>query len=150
MKMTFLVAIPQPRVSELAATMADSPYMIFHKDKVSLWLHSNFLPKRVSEFHLKQCILPVFCPQPLTSATDRTLQSLDIHHALAFYLHRTRPFGKKLSVAITEYSKPSHPNKFPNGSRGASANATTNPTYHPHLRKSLCTLCEHMLPHQPY
>lgn len=86
------------------------------------------------EFHLSQCIhLPVFCPIPHASYTDRVLHSLDIHCALAFNLHRTRPFHTwpKLFVAIAVQSKGQalSPSDSPDGSLGSSLTATYYPTY---------------------
>lgn len=45
-KVVFLMAIASAgRVGELRALMADSPYIVFHRDKVSLRMHSSFLTK---------------------------------------------------------------------------------------------------------
>lgn len=55
MKVAFFVAITVARrVSELGAIVVDPPYMVFHKENVSLQLCSKFLPKIVSEFHITQ------------------------------------------------------------------------------------------------
>lgn len=70
-----------------------SPFTIFHKDKVVLQLHPKFLPKLASQFHLNQVIhFPFFYPKPHSSNGERTLHSLHVRCALAFYLQHTRPF----------------------------------------------------------
>ncbi|XP_075179577.1 uncharacterized protein LOC142250994 [Anomaloglossus baeobatrachus] len=52
-KVVFLVAITSlRRVSDLAALSSESPFLVFHQDKVVLRPTPDFLPKVVSPFHL--------------------------------------------------------------------------------------------------
>lgn len=61
MKVAFLVAITSAqRVGELEVLMADPPYTIFHREKISLRLHPKFTPQVVSEFHLNLSLPVVF------------------------------------------------------------------------------------------
>ncbi|XP_063003412.1 uncharacterized protein LOC134413212 [Elgaria multicarinata webbii] len=77
-KVAFLVAVTSARhASELAALRIDSPYTVFHADKVVLRPDPAFLPKVVSSFHLGQDItLPSFFPSP-TSPIESALHTLD-------------------------------------------------------------------------
>ena len=62
----FLVTITSARrASELGALQANTPYVQFHPEKVTLYSNVSFLPKVVSDFHLKQpTILPTFFSSP--------------------------------------------------------------------------------------
>lgn len=72
MKVVFLVAITSARrVGDLEVLMAVPPYMVFHKDKVSLRLYPKFIPKGILEFHLNQVIhFPVFHLKPHATKED--------------------------------------------------------------------------------
>lgn len=73
--------------------MADTPFTIFCKDKISLHLYPKFLPKVASSFHLNQSIhLPVFYPKPHALPMEHTFHTLDVCWVLAFYLRCTRTF----------------------------------------------------------
>lgn len=51
-KFTFLITItPARKVTKLGALMADLLYATFHKEKVSLHLHTKLIAKVVAEFH---------------------------------------------------------------------------------------------------
>ncbi|XP_077689409.1 uncharacterized protein LOC144274446 [Eretmochelys imbricata] len=108
-KVAFLVAITSARrVSRLRALTSEPLYTVFHKDMVQLRPHPKFLPKVVSQFHLGQDIcLPVFFPKLHTDSSHRSLHTLDVRRALAFYLERTKPFRKsaQLFVAVAERMK---------------------------------------------
>lgn len=86
-KMAFLVAVTSAKhASELAAFCSDSPYTVFHKDKVVLSPDPLFLLKGISSLHLSQpMVLPVFFP---ASADDcqHVLHCLDVCRVLAYYL----------------------------------------------------------------
>lgn len=94
-KVIFLVSVTSAwRLSELAAMMAHPPFTVFHMDKVTLQFNPRFLPKVASPFHLSQVIhLPVFYPKPHSSKRERTLYSLNVRHALTFYLYCTCAYG---------------------------------------------------------
>ena len=64
LKAAFLVAMTSAkRASELAALLADPPFIQFHPDEVTLYFDVSFLPKVVSDFHLNQpIILPCSSP----------------------------------------------------------------------------------------
>lgn len=87
MKVIILVAITFAcRISELVAIMADPPFTVFHKDKVSLRLHPKFLPKVASSFHLNQSIhLSVFYPKPHDSHMEHAFPSLHANHCLLLF-----------------------------------------------------------------
>lgn len=96
------VAITSPRrASELAALRVDPPYLQFHPNKVALSPDISFLPKVVTDFHLKQpIVLPTFFLSP-SSPLEKTLHSLDVRRALAYYVDRTKSFrtSQRLFVA---------------------------------------------------
>lgn len=109
MKVAFLVAIMSMwRVSKIAALTAYPPYTIFFRHKITLRPHPKFIPKISSSFPLNQPIhLPTFCPKPHGNTQEAILHTLDIRHAIAFYLERTKPFQKspRCFVSMTEHSK---------------------------------------------
>lgn len=106
MKVAFLVTnTSAQRVSGLGALMAHPPSTVFVKDKVTLQPHPKFFPKVSSSFHLNQPIhLPTFYPNPHGTVQETVLHSLDVRHALAFYLDRMKPFRKspRLFISTTE------------------------------------------------
>ena len=93
LKTAFLVAVTTARrASELCALRVDSPYLIFHKDKVTLHPDPSFMPKVITDFHINQDIyLPSFFQSPSTEL-EKTLHTLDIRQAVAFYKDRTSNF----------------------------------------------------------
>lgn len=106
LKALFLVAITSARrACELAAY--DQPYLQFHPNKVTLFPDVSFIPKVVSDFHLNQPLVsPMLFPSPTTDL-ERSLHSLDVKRALAFYASRTSAFRKtqRLFVAVHGHLK---------------------------------------------
>lgn len=100
--MAFVVAIMlAQRVLELRAVTSEPPYMVFHRDKVQLHPHPEFLPKVVSTFNMEQSIfLPVLCPKPHSSNEEHRLYTCHVHRALAFYVEQTKPFQKSLQLFV--------------------------------------------------
>nr|XP_014431927.1 uncharacterized protein LOC106732414 [Pelodiscus sinensis]XP_025043439.1 uncharacterized protein LOC106732414 [Pelodiscus sinensis]XP_025043440.1 uncharacterized protein LOC106732414 [Pelodiscus sinensis] len=109
MKVIFLLAITSSRrVSELVALSASFPYTVFTPQGVILCPQLRFLPKVNSQFHInKPIVLPVFHPKPHCSAEQARLHTLDVRHALAFYIQRTKPLrrSRTLLVSMAEHSK---------------------------------------------
>ena len=78
-KVAFMVAITSVRrVSELAVLSCRSPYLVIHRDKVVLRPNPLFLPKMVSDFHLKEdVVLPSLCLK-LSHPKEIALHCLDV------------------------------------------------------------------------
>ncbi|KAM4012382.1 uncharacterized protein ACNLHF_004980 [Anomaloglossus baeobatrachus] len=100
-KVVFLVAITSlRRVSDLAALSSESPFLVFHQDKVVLRPTPDFLPKVVSPFHLNQDItLPSFCPAPVRRF-EKALHTLDLVRALRIYVSRTAALRRCTSLFV--------------------------------------------------
>lgn len=83
--------------------LADPPYMIFQKDKVSSRSLPKFVPKVVSAFHLNQIVhLPIFFPKPHSNKAEEKLHILGDWRALSFYLDCTIRSSPGLFVAYDE------------------------------------------------
>ncbi|XP_053553735.1 uncharacterized protein LOC128645029 [Bombina bombina] len=100
-KVLFLMAISSARrVSELSALHCDSPYLIFHSDKVVLRTKPGFLPKVVTNRNINQeIVVPSLCPNP-SSKKERLLHNLDVVRALKFYLQATKDFRQTSSLFV--------------------------------------------------
>ncbi|EMP40102.1 Netrin-G1 [Chelonia mydas] len=109
MKTAFLIEITSARqVGEMGALMADPPYTMFFRDKVTLLMHPRFFPKVHSSFHLNEPIhLPTFFPKPHANAFETIMHALDVLRALSFYLDRTKQFRKtpRLFLSATQRSQ---------------------------------------------
>lgn len=79
----FLVAITSARrVLELAALSCHVPYLVIHEDKVVLRPCPLFLPKVVSDFHIKEdIVLPSLCPRP-QHPREFALHTLDVDQTI--------------------------------------------------------------------
>ncbi|XP_078239075.1 12S rRNA N(4)-cytidine methyltransferase METTL15 isoform X1 [Pogona vitticeps] len=101
LKTAFLVAITSAkRASELAALQADPPFIQFHSDKVTLYFDVSFLPKVVSDFHLNQPIILLCFFKSPSSPLEHMLHTLDVRHALAFYVERTKSIRKSSKLFL--------------------------------------------------
>lgn len=87
MQMAFLEAITSAsRVSEFQVLLTGSPFMVFHKDMVPLRHKFRDWPKVVSVFYLNQTInIPVFFLKPHSSKAEKTLHTLGVCEAQAFW-----------------------------------------------------------------
>lgn len=96
-KTIFLIAITLAHtMSEIQAVMADPPYAVFHKNRVTFKRDQKFLSKVVLQFHMNQFIcLPVFFPKPHDFPTEVKLHTLDVPRGYTFV-----PIQDKLATLL--------------------------------------------------
>lgn len=100
-KVVFLVAITSARCSsELCALIASPLFTLFHKEKV-VRSHPTFMPKVASSFHcLNLWFSRCFFPSP-SDSWECVFNTLDIHHALSFYLAHMSVFRQDPQLFVT-------------------------------------------------
>lgn len=81
--------------------MADPPFTLFHKDKVSEII-PHVHPKGSLQIPSESIHTSVFHSKPHITRKNKTLHSLDVHRVMAFYLQEKSP---RLFVSIAEKMK---------------------------------------------
>lgn len=98
-KMNLLVAITSAkRISELQSLSAKPHYIVFHKDRVSLWTNLSFLPKVAAETNFNQSIQFSFRTFLIRANTCFTFLMFTDY---CFCLHKTEQYRKSDQVFVS-------------------------------------------------
>lgn len=87
----------------MAAFQSESPYTVFHKDKLTLHPDPLFLPKIVSGFYLSYPMVLLVFFQALADDSQHAPHCLNVHQT--FYLDHNSAFQQDVPLFIS-YSGP--------------------------------------------